>query len=555
MKSNIKKYSSCLLVSLLLLGACKKSILQLPNPTAPTPDASLITEGGVNAFAQGIFEKWIAFETGDGNLNFFQLQWSIESNMGDEDFSPFSNWGGRYPANVNTITLPAPYNTVIPNPSGFDQIGLLRSVNSRVAGDGNSIQYEWDVFYYVNAQANTLLKTLSNPALVLTGDAVTKKKLLQAWAYYWKGYAYSKLGSMFLAAIIDDSPDSTSKGLTSNAYVAHDAVIAAANSNLDQAAALFGSITENGDYDATFQAIIPTFNNNTTIITPAMWVRQIHSFEARNFLANHKVASMSAGDWTTVQNLASTGMVKGDLTLMWGMAPSGINDLSGTTYHPFEMHNFNVGLSYVSERLIQDYQPGDNRFTKGFGPYPGGPVVNVRSRGIQFGTRYLPAYIENGGLYATNNHAGLVPIAPTWEETALMIAEAKIRSGSDIDGGLALVDQVRASQGAGLPATTGTGLSQPLAIEQLRSERRVGLYMHGVAWYDARRWGVTAPKAAGGGRANANVLVPGSLIGGGSTPATILPCFIDYDFVDYWDVPQNELDFNPAGAGSAPIKN
>ena len=179
----IKKYSICLLLTALVFGACKKSILVLPNPNAPTPGASLITEGGIDAFAQGVFEKWIAFETGDGNLNFFQLQWSIESNMGDEDFSPFSNWGGRYPANVNTITLPAPYNTVIPNPSGFNQLGLLQSVNSRVAGDGNSIQYEWDVFYYINAQCNTLLAALNNPALTLSGDAATKKKLLQAWAY------------------------------------------------------------------------------------------------------------------------------------------------------------------------------------------------------------------------------------------------------------------------------------------------------------------------------------------------------------------------------------
>src|SRR5450631_3304137 len=142
MKLNIKKYSLYLLIPVILLGACKKSILQLPNPVSPTPDASLVTEGGIDAFAQGVYAKWLETETGDGTLNFFQLQWSIESNMGDEDFSPFSNWGGRYPANVNTITLPAPYNNVIPNPSGFDQIGLLRSVNSRVAGDGNSIQYE-----------------------------------------------------------------------------------------------------------------------------------------------------------------------------------------------------------------------------------------------------------------------------------------------------------------------------------------------------------------------------------------------------------------------------
>src|SRR5206468_8417347 len=188
------------------------------------------------------------------------------------------------------------------------------------------------------------------------------------------------------------------------------------------------------------------------------------------------------------------------------------------------------------------YQPGDQRFAQDFEPNPGGPVVNVRNRGIQFGTRFGVKDIENGGAYATDNSIGAVSISTTWEENALMIAEAKIRTGSDIEGGLALIDQVRTAQGAGLAPVAGAGLTQAQAIEQLRSERRVALYLRGVAFYDARRWGVTAPASTGGGRANANVLVPGSLIN--STSAKILPCFIDYNYMDYWDVPQNELDFN-----------
>jgi hypothetical protein len=549
------KYSIILLLPALLLGACKKAILQLPNPNSPTPGSSLATEGGINAFAMGIYEKFIAYEAGDGNLNFFMLQWMMESNMGDENFSPYSNWGGRYPMNIATITLPAPFNTVINNPSGFaTQLNILQSENTRTAGDGNSIQYEWDVFYYINAQANTLLGALNNSALVLSGDAVTKKKLLQAWAYYWKGYCYSKLGSMYIAALIDDSPDSTNLGLTSNVYLANTSILADANANFNTALALFNSITEDADYDNTFKAIVPTFNENTKIITPAMWARQIHTFEARNYLANHKVASMGASDWNTILNEADSGMVAGDYTLEWGMTPSDVNDLSSGGFHPFEMVNVPTALSYVSERLIQDFQPGDARFTKNFGLYPGGSVVNVRSRGIQFGTRYIPTYIENGGSFATNEQMGYCPIAPTYEENALMVAEADIYLGS-ISQGDALIDQVRSYQNAGLPPAASHGLILDSAVAQLHSERRIGLYDRGVAWYDARRWGVTAPASAGGGRANANVLVPGSLIGGGSTPATILPCFINYDFVDYWDVPQNELAFNPAAAGSAPVVN
>jgi hypothetical protein len=547
----LRKYSMLLLLAL-SLGACKKTILQLPNPNAPTPGASLATEGGIDAFAQGMYEKFIAYENGDGNLNFFQLQWMIESNMGDENFSPYSNWGGRYPMNIAAITLPAPFGTVVPNPSGFaTQLAILQSENTRTAGDGNSIQWEWDVFYYINAQANTLLAALNSSALVLSGDAATKKKLLQAWAYYWKGYCYSKLGSMYIAGLIDDSPDSTSKGLTSDTYVANTAVLADANANFSQALALFNSITEDADYDATFEAIVPTFNQNTKIITPAMWVRQIHTFEARNYLANHKVANMGASDWNTILNEADSGMVAGDLTLEWGMTPGDVNDLSGGGFHPFEMVNVSTALSFVSERLIQDFQPGDARFTKNFGLYPGGAVVNVRSRGIQFGTRYIPTYIENGGAFATNAQMGWVPIAPTYEENALMMAEANIYLGN-IGKGETFIDQVRIYQNAGLPPAASHGVTLDSAVAQLNSERRIGLYDRGVAWYDARRWGVTA---ATGGRANANVLVPGSLIGGGSTPATILPCFINYNFVDYWDVPQNELAFNPASASSAPIAN
>jgi hypothetical protein len=132
-----------------------------------------------------------------------------------------------------------------------------------------------------------------------------------------------------------------------------------------------------------------------------------------------------------------------------------------------------------------------------------------------------------------------------------MTAEANIYLGN-VNTGLQLIDQVRASQNAGLPVLAGSGISQDSAIAQLHSERRIGLYLHNVSWYDARRWGITAPASQGGGRVG-NVVIPGSLIN--QSAAQVLPCFIDYNFVDYWDVPQNELDFNPAGANSAPIKN
>jgi starch-binding outer membrane protein, SusD/RagB family len=160
--------------------------------------------------------------------------------------------------------------------------------------------------------------------------------------------------------------------------------------------------------------------------------------------------------------------------------------------------------------------------------------------------------VEDGGTFATNNNQGFVPFACTYEENALMKAEALIRLGQ-INPGLAIVDAVRAYQNAGLPAVANTGLTQAQAIEELRRERRVALFQRGVAFYDARRFGFTAPVANGGGRANAIVYLPASVLG---TPTDeVRPCFIEYNYMDYWDVPQNELDFNAPAAGSPPVKN
>jgi len=81
------------------------------------------------------------------------------------------------------------------------------------------------------------------------------------------------------------------------------------------------------------------------------------------------------------------------------------------------------------------------------------------------------------------------------------------------------------------------------------------LFLWGTAFYDARRWGVTEPASGGGGRANAIVMVPGDLLVPAQANPAAVPCFMDYRYLDYWDVPQNEIDFNEPGSGSVPVKN
>jgi hypothetical protein len=69
----------------------------------------------------------------------------------------------------------------------------------------------------------------------------------------------------------------------------------------------------------------------------------------------------------------------------------------------------------------------------------------------------------------------------------------------------------------------------------------------GVAFYDARRFGVIVSTANGGGRANCNLIDASGTLQTG--------VLIDYNYMDYWDVPGNELAYNPAKTGSAPVVN
>ncbi len=70
------------------------------------------------------------------------------------------------------------------------------------------------------------------------GDAATKKAALQAWAYWWKGYAYSRLGSMYLSGVINN--DAT--GGTNSPFIDHNGLIQEANKNFDYCTILIGTI-------------------------------------------------------------------------------------------------------------------------------------------------------------------------------------------------------------------------------------------------------------------------------------------------------------------------
>ena len=81
----------------------------------------------------------------------------------------------------------------------------------------------------------------------------------------------------------------------------------------------------------------------------------------------------------------------------------------------------------------------------------------------------------------------------------------------------------------------------------MRRERRCALPFIGLSFYDARRFGFIDPVSAGGGRSGCVVISKTGVL---NTNAKI-----DYRFLDYWDVPDNELAINPPAATSTAVKN
>lgn len=286
------------------------------------------------------------------------------------------------------------------------------------------------------------------------------------------------------------------------------------------------------------------------IPTPAGWIKNVNTMKARNLLANKKMSDMTAADWAQILTYTNAGISSpSDYPFLVKTFADNSKSIFDKDYGSAGSYAATDDPTYfISERLIQDYKAGDKRLTNNFNLLTSA-VINKRGRGITFGTRY---YLKDGGngngAYTYFDFAiGATDyfIAGTYEENMLMKAEALINT-AQIDAGVAIINAIRTFQGAGISSPNGLTLAQ--AKEELRKERRCALFLRGLAWYDMRRAGMNISVDAGGtGRSGCVVL---DAAGNVNTN-----CQINYAYLSYWDVPQNELDFNAPASGSAPTKS
>jgi hypothetical protein len=544
---NRNKIFAIIVLSATIMASCKKQ-LDIRNPNQPTPE-SAGTEQGIISLAQGgtYVNGFRDLKYGDG---VFGLFWS--GAMGFHELMADVIQAEAANSFLNQIGVPDSViltgGAVLLNPNSPKRyLDFIRATNDNANQGSNFTYYEWAYMYSMITSMNSVLEVVEKVSF--SGGAAAKKATIQAWAHYWKGFAYAHIGSIYYAGLINNAANSAAT--TNGVYVTKEAIIAESNSELDKAAALLTSTT--ADYKDILGKLIPSFNQvgKGGVLTTDEWKRSINTLKARNILVNKLVSQMAATDWNNIISLTNNGIKATDKVFTGRsnatsdfLASGGTGTVSGKV-----QHNLAGGNTYkLSERWVQEFDTtNDKRFKNNVKQTA--TWIGNSDRGQAFNTRYT---LVSGGLglagvkvYA-NATAGAYELflAGNYEENELMKAEALIYTGQ-VDAGLQIIDAVRTYQGAGLAAVAGTGLTQAQAITALRRERRVALPFIGLSFYDARRWGRIYPRGEGGGRTGAVIVkVDGSV----DTNATIA-----YNFLDYWDVPDNELAYNPAESGT--VKN
>jgi len=542
---------------MLTVTSCKKQ-LDVKDPNDPTFGVNVTSEAGITAYAKGGI-YWNGFNYGDGWLgdSYFSLPWGYHELMGDVV-------GGGQGSNNQTTTMgvpdkfqadPADASTIVVNPA--PQVSIIRGFNTTAAtvSANNALYYEWINMYGMINACNLTLEHVDGINL-----STDKTNTIKAWCYWWRGFAYAQLGTLYYAGLIVDKSNTVISH-----YVIHDSLIDESNKNLNLAMTTLNGISNQGDYAAVMAALIPQ-QCQVGLGRPmssAQWIRTINTMLARNILLNKlspfvngnpgatisksSLATISASDWQQIISLCNAGVKQGD-NVFTGRS-SGSNSFFSATGGSVAgiCAQSNQNSTYkVSERLVQQFKTGDKRlanFDESFGTFYGDANTNTTRYSLVDG---VEANLKNIQILGSRAVGGLeLYIGPTYEENELMLAEANIRTGN-ISAGLAGIDKVRSYQGAGVAAIAGTGLSLAQAMKELTMERGAALAFRGLSFYDNRRWGWTYSIANGGGRYGCTIIFNKKVY----TNATI-----DYNFMDYWDVPADEVTKNTPDAGSVPVTN
>jgi len=503
-----------ILLSVLLFAplACEEG-LDVTNPNNPTPDI-VENEEGLKRLARGLYSTGWFLGTNGGAIEWLALQW--HEHMGDNLVAPWVNWSfARTHLNVERIEF-SDGTVVTPAASSADgrtQPEWINFINSREDPRGG-VEIEWTSMYRLNNESNLILQTLNSESGVeFSGDAQAKERGFRAWAHFWKGFAYSRIGNFYELGIIVDE-----YGETNNDYKLPSEMLEESNRQLEMAL----QYVSNG-IGAVIGDIQPGFF--PTNITEASFAQNIHTLIARNKLNVKKRNELTQAEWQEIKDIAENGLMNNDGAVL--VASDNATHLNTVTVK----WRLAAGWSRASTRVVQAARHNDDARGASFLDATRGPFGSALFHNLNAPHGAVAPY------GTTEEFAPIYLISA--EENLLILAEAELALGNP-GAAASYIDQARQLQQANLdPLGSAT-------LEDLRRERRIGLFLRAQAFYDARRFDELQNCVEG-------LWVWRQLEDGSielDENATIC-----YGFLEYIPVPDRETTFNPIPADVMPTSS
>ncbi len=502
-----KLFLPILVFSIVLLTsiACEEG-LNVTNPNNPTPDI-VENEEGIKRVARGVYSK--------GGGWFEWITWQIHEHMADNAVAPWVNFNfNRFHGNPERIIYSDGTEVRPPevDATGRTQPQWIEFINRRDDPEGG-VELEWQSMYRINNEANLILQTLEGGEVDFSGNAQAKAHGYSAWAYFWKGYSYSRIGLAYEYGLIVDT-----YGETNNNYLTPDDILEESNRMFNRAI----EYASNG-IGSIINDIQPAiFGSN---ITETSFIQAANTLIARNLISGKKRDDITQAEWTEIRDTALNGLENNIGTFQ--IASDEATFLTSITA-TWRMANI---WMLPSTRVVQAAKhEGDARGDL-FVDFSTSPYNNRESQPH-----------VNTLHYALPPYAGTDPGIPTYltsaEENLLILAEAELELGNP-EAAADYIDQVRVMQGAGLPPLGEA------SVEDIRRERRIALFMRNTGFYDARRFGELTSCVED--------LWVYQMVD--NTPVLDEEATICYGFREYLPLPEHETVFNPLDPGQQPTTN
>jgi len=438
--------------AMLIVSACAD--LDVTNPNAPDIDRALASPQDVQNLAVSTMNSWYLLATDI-------YPWTMLTVTADVGTANFGNFGMRF----NNLEPRANYD------------------NNSAGGDRDATQEPWDNGYSTLGAANDMLRATDGGVVLNGGAAATAK--YRALAQFTQAATLSHLGMLFDQAFVVDEKTSPDETPTLKPYKE---VLAAAMTKWDATiAALQG---KNETYEATTLPLTAGALNSDILR------RMANTMAARTLaLGARNATENTATDWAKVKAYAEKGISSG--------TPIDISVVGDDCNNWCSLYLFYADEPTwirVDQRVINIMNPTypakfngtivpagtapDDRYLKDFQFH--NAVIGDPARGIFMQSPWSHQRYRYHARTSATSGEGPAPYLLA-AENDLLLAEALVRTNTNLAQAATLINKTRVTRGKLAPADASEGAAT--LLDYIFYERIIELYGTSAnEFFDVRRF-------------------------------------------------------------------